>query len=144
MDARPWVPQSFVPWLAKQISARALAKALGSDFPFRWNNSRGRLSVRRGRSSERSGQVATDCDAADAPAFQETFEQFFKEAELWPEAAALRHAWDELQETKAPAIEQLAIAANTDPITTRCFLCRGSSQPVLHAPATGCRVARWD
>jgi hypothetical protein len=26
------------------------------------------------------------------------------------------------------AVEQLRIVANTDPITSRCFLCRGASQ----------------
>jgi hypothetical protein len=73
-----------------------------------------------------SDQVLQDCDPADVPARKQDFEEFFRRAESWPEAAGIRRKWDGLGSSAKAAIELLATAANTDPITSRCFLCQGS------------------
>ena len=130
MDMPPWTAKEFLPWLTRTIAARARKNILGSDYNFRWNPwESGALDIGTPMFGLRpdSTQVLQDSgqDADDLRKRMEEFEAFFRKAESSPEAAAVRQAWDELAEM---GIQQLAAAENTDPITSRCFLCDGSNQ----------------
>jgi hypothetical protein len=59
------------------------------------------------------------------PGLKKKFEAFFHDAETWPEAEAIQRAWDRRDSTEKAAIDRLAEIAVTDPITSRCKLCRG-------------------
>lgn len=131
MDVLPWTPAQFLPWLATSIRARALEHALGSPYTFDWREF-GPGNVYVGTPGHGGQQILERCSPADVSACQDTFEKFFKKAESWPEAAAVHSTWDERKRVEKTAVELLTAAANTDPITTRCFLCRGdlTTRPV--------------
>lgn len=65
-----------------------------------------------------TGDPATDTDA-----LKKQFEEFIWSAEGWPEAVGIRHSSEMRYVAAKVAIPQLEIAANTGPITSRCFLC---------------------
>jgi hypothetical protein len=46
-----------------------------------------------------------------------------RSAEGWPEAAGIREAADRRYVAERAAILLLETAVNTDPVTSRCFLC---------------------
>lgn len=126
MDAPPWTYTEFLPWLATTIQARSIQGIPGSAYHFGWQEL-GPGSVYIGDPVYGNDHILQGCDPADVPARKNAFEEFFKRAESWPEATAIRRTWDERGYTQTAAIEQLTTAANTDPITSRCFLCRGST-----------------
>lgn len=125
MDTPPWTSAEFLPWLATTIQSRAIQGILGSAYNFDWQEL-GSGSVYIGDPVYTGHQILQDSDPADVPARRKAFEEFFRRAESWPEAAAIRTKGDERGSAQKMAIEQLAAAANTDPITSRCSLCRGS------------------
>jgi hypothetical protein len=137
MDVPPWTPAQFLPWLASSIRARALEDALGSAYRFEWQEF-GPGNVYVGDPAHGGHQILRGCDPAAVPACEDAFEKFFKKAELWPEAAAIHGRWDERRRVEKAAAELLTAAANTDPITSRCFLCRGD---LTTAPASPARPA---
>lgn len=126
MDAPPWTSTEFLPLLATTIQARALQGILGTDYHFDWQEL-GPGSVYIGDPVYSNNQILQGCDPGDVAARKQDFEEFFKRAESWPEAADIRSKWDERGSAEQSAIELLAAAANTDPITSRCFLCGRSS-----------------
>jgi hypothetical protein len=128
MAAPPWSPEEFLPWLATTIQARALQRILGTTYHFDWQEFGRPGSVYIGDPVYSDLQILRDCDPADVPALKEAFEEFFRRAEAWPEAADIRSKWDIRGSAAEAAIELLAAAANTDPITSRCFLCRTPSR----------------
>jgi hypothetical protein len=125
MDAPPWTSAEFLPWLATIIQARALQHILGTAYHFDWQEL-GPGSVYIGEPVYTGIEILQGCDPADVPALKKDFEEFFSRAESWPEAADVRSKWDERDSASEAAIELLAAAANTDPIMSRCFLCRES------------------
>jgi hypothetical protein len=137
MNARPWLLENFVPALAETIGVRAVRNELGSGVNFDWQQEGfqnwdlriGNLSgMRRLAGLNVVSYFAYFDEPADISAYEEQFEQFFRHAESWPEAAAVGRAWDEwLGPPLEAASRQLAVAAATDPITTRCSLCRSLS-----------------
>jgi hypothetical protein len=133
MDGPPWTPAQFLPWLGDFIRARALQNALGSAYGFEWQEF-GPGNVYVGDPAHGGHQILRGGDPADVPACKDTFEKFFKKAELWPEAAAIHGTWDERRRVEKTAVELLTAAANTDPITTRCFLCRGEPTTAPASP----------
>ena len=126
MDTPPWTSAEFLPWLATTIQSRAIQRILGSAYNFGWQEL-GPGTVYIGDPVYAGHQILEGCDPADVPAHEQAFEEFFRRAESWPEAADIRSKWDERGSAERAAIERLAAAANTDPITSRCFLCRGTS-----------------
>ena len=67
--------------------------------------------------------LLTDDPATDAEALERRFEQFMQSAEGWPEATGIRESFEMRLVAAKVAIPQLEIAANSDPITSRCFFC---------------------
>lgn len=126
MDAPPWTSAEFLPWLATTIQSRAIQRILGTAYNFGWEEL-GPGTVYIGDAVYTGHQILQGCDPADVPAHEQAFEEFFRRAESWPEAADIRSKWDERGFAEGTAIERLAAVANTDPITSRCFLCRGTS-----------------
>ena len=125
MDAPPWTSTEFLPRLATTIQAHALQHILGTPYSFDWQEL-GPESVYIGDTVYTGKQILQGGDPADVPTLKKDFEEFFTRAESWPEAANIRTRWDERASAAEAAIELLAAAANTDPITSRCFLCQGS------------------
>lgn len=121
MTAAPWVTEKLLPWLATTIQSRALERRLGTAYHFDW------LDLASGvRIGDIYTVVLKASYHANVPALKNDFEEFFRRAESWPEAADIRSKWDQRHAAEQKAIELLAAVANTDPITSRCFLCRGS------------------
>jgi len=127
MDAPPWTSTEFLPWLATTIQARALQHILGTAYSFDWQEL-GPGSVYVGDPVYTGHQILQDCDPIEVPARKKDFENFFRRAEAWPETADIRSKWDKRGSAAMTAIELLAAAAHTDPITSKCFLCRGLIQ----------------
>jgi hypothetical protein len=71
-------------------------------------------------------RVFNIANAADPEQLKRTFEEFMSAAEMWPEAHNIEGSWKLRNELFRQAAPMLATAANTDPITSRCFLCGGS------------------
>jgi hypothetical protein len=134
MDVPPWTPAHFLPWLTVSIQERAIQHALGSAYNFDWQEF-GPGNIFVGDPSNRGQRILERCDPADVPACKDAFEKFFKRAESWPEAAATGSTWAARRRAEATAAELLTAAANTDPITTRCFLCRGDLATAPVSPA---------
>lgn len=130
MDAPPWTSTEFLPWMATTIQSRAIQRILGSVYNFDWHEL-GPGSVFIGEPVYTNHQILRGCDLADVPARKQDFEEFFRRAESWPEAADIQSKWDGRDSVTEAAIELLTAAANTDPITSRCSLCQGSE----HGPA---------
>ncbi len=130
MDAPPWTSTEFLPWLATTIQSRAIQRILGSAYNFDWHEL-GPGSVFIGEPVYAGHQILRGCDPADVPACKQNFEEFFRRAESWPEAADIRSKWDGRDSAAEAAIKLLTAAANTDPIMSRCCLCQGSE----HGPA---------
>jgi len=133
MDAPPWTSTEFLPWLATTIQSRAIQRILGSAYNFDWQEL-GPGSAYIGDPVYTGHQILQRCDPADVPARKQDFEEFFRRTESWPEAVGIRSKSDGRRAAAKAAIELLAAAANTDPITSRCFLCRGSGH---EADSTG-------
>lgn len=136
MDAVPWTSAAFLPWLATTIQSRAIQRILGSTYNFDWQEL-GPGTVYIGDPVYADHQVLQGCDPGDVPARKQAFAEFFRRAESWPEAADIRSRWDERGSVERAAIERLAAVANTDPITSRCFLCQGAghkASPAGNAP----------
>ena len=74
-------------------------------------------------------QILGGCDPADAEARKREFEEFFWQMESSPEAVEFRRKLDDGADAARIAVEQLRIVANTDPITSRCFLCGTPVRP---------------
>lgn len=129
MDAPPWTSSEFLPWLATTIQSRALQNILGSAYSFDWQEL-GPGSVYIGDPVYTNHQILQGSNLADVPARKKAFEEFFMRAESWPEATDIRRKWNERGSAERAASEQLAAAANTDPITSRCFLCQGTGHQV--------------
>jgi hypothetical protein len=125
MDAPPWTSTEFLPLLVTIIQARALQHILGGTFNFDWQEL-GPGSVYLGDPVYANHQVLQDRDPADVPAHKKVFEDFFRRAESLPETADMQSKWDRRGSAAKAAIQLLATVANTDPITGRCLLCRGS------------------
>jgi hypothetical protein len=130
MDAPPWTATEFLPWMATTIQSRAIQRILGSAYNFDWHEL-GPGSVFIGEPVYTNHQILRGCDPADVPAHKQDFEEFFRRAESWPEAADIQSKWDGRDSVAEAAIKLLTAAANTDPITSRCSLCQGSE----HGPA---------
>jgi len=126
MDEPPWISEDFLPWLATTIQARALQRILGTPYNFDWNDDDISEIVWIGHSIFTTIRVLDSSGHADVPALTQYFEEFFSSVESWPEAADIRTKWDGRDSAAQTAIGLLAAAANTDPIMSRCFLCRGS------------------
>lgn len=125
MNTLPWTSTEFLPWLATTIQARAIQRILGSTYNFDWQEL-GPGNVYIGDPVYSSHQILQGCEPADVREREHAFEEFFRYAESWPETATIRNKWDERRAAEEPLIELLAAAMNTDPITSRCFLCRGT------------------
>jgi hypothetical protein len=127
MSAPPWTPEDFLPAIAEVIRMRAVQRILGGFFAFDWQEL-GPGSVYLGDPVYSSIQALQGCDPSAVTARKQDFEGFFRRAESWPEAAAVQAKLGERGSAEEAAIELLGIAANTDPITSRCLLCSGTSR----------------
>jgi len=126
MDGHTAVDFHGVPALAATtIQARAIQRILGDIYTFDWQEL-GPGNIYIGDPVYSSHQILQGCDPADIRAREHAFEEFFRYAESLPEAAAIRSKWDERRAAEETAIELLAAAMNTDPITSKCFLCGGA------------------
>lgn len=129
MGAQPWTSETFLVRLINTIHARAVQGILGGPFNFDWHElSPGSGSWYLGEPVYDDFQILDGCDLAEVEARKREFEEFFWRMESSPEAVEVRRKLDDGAGVTRSAVEQLTIVANTDPITSRCFLCGGTSQ----------------
>jgi hypothetical protein len=115
--------------LINTVHARAVQGILGGPFNFDWHElSPGSGSWYLGEPVYDDFQILDGCDPADVEARKREFEEFFRRMESSPEAVEVRRKMDDGAAAARIAVKQLTIVANTDPITSRCFLCGGTSQ----------------
>lgn len=126
MASPPWTPAEYLPWLAITIQARAIQNISGSSFNFDWQEL-GSENVYIGDPVYANLQILEGCAPSEISLRKATFEDFFNRAESLPETAMVRLKWDERKSAERAAIDMLSTAANTDPVTSRCFLCRGEA-----------------
>jgi hypothetical protein len=124
LNAPPWTPEEFLPILGTTIQSRAVTRILGAPYDFDWHEI-GPGAVNWGDLYD-GWSVLQGADPADVPDLEARFQEFFRRAESLPEAADLRDKCAARASAVDMALDLLASAANTDPITTRCSLCRGS------------------
>jgi hypothetical protein len=60
----------------------------------------------------------------DITNYKEGFEEFFRQAECWPEARDIQPAASAAYLAAEELSGKLDVVVNTDTITTRCILCR--------------------
>lgn len=125
MTKAPWMLSRRATWaaVADLIAARSMQRLLQSNFNFNWRMSEGVVYL--GDPSNGLAIFAMDPPTVKVESFEREFETLWSEAEGWPEATRIRKSFDRRQFAGREAIPLLAIAANTDPITSRCFLCQG-------------------
>ena len=129
MGVPPWTSETFLVRLISTIHTRAVQGILGGPFNFDWHElSPGSGSWYLGEPVYDDFQILDRCDPADVEARKREFEEFFRQMESSPEAVEVRRKLDDGAGAARMAVEQLRIVANTDPITSRCFLCGGASQ----------------
>lgn len=118
----------FAAGLARIIRVRAMRGSLETPFDFDWHESVGYAVVSDPTNApDRPLVIFTIRDADDSGQLKRTFEEFMSAAEALPEARGIRTSWrlrNELYHMQAEPM--LATVANTNPITSRCFLCGGS------------------
>jgi uncharacterized membrane protein YfbV (UPF0208 family) len=117
----------FAAGLTRIIRARAMQDSLETPFDFDWHEEVGYAVISEPGSPDRPLVIFTTRNAADPEHLKHTFEEFMSAAEAWPETRNIRASWKLRNELYyRQAAPMLATVANTDPITSRCSLCRGS------------------
>jgi hypothetical protein len=127
MDVVPWTSAMFVPTLAATLETCAAQGNLGGDIEFDWQEDGSGSGYIGGNADNLGTPVFIGCAPIQVSLFQEKFEEFFRSTERLPEVTDLRRASMERDSARKTAIGLLSAVANTDPIVSRCFLCRGSS-----------------
>ncbi len=122
MDKNPWRPEDFLPQLVGLIEARAVQGLLGGRFDFNWVED-GALV---GLDDPTYGPTIFSLIASpeDIRGHQETFEEFFREAERLPEAKGLQGAMSASYAAEQEITRELDVLTNKDTFGTRCTLCR--------------------
>jgi hypothetical protein len=125
MGEPPWLLDDFTLRIVEVIADRSMQQILQTPgFVFAWQESAGVMYM--GDPADHAPRIfRTDRSVAGVGAVKRQFEQFLQTAESWPEAASIRESFAKRVILTKVALHQLEVAANTDPITTRCFLCRG-------------------
>jgi hypothetical protein len=126
MDRLPWTLHEFLPAIGDVIQGRALQGILGGLFLFDWQEL-DPGNVYLGNAVYPGVHILQGCDPSDAPARKKDFEEFFRCSESSAEAKDMQAKLRQRGCTQEAAIELLRTAANTDPVTSRCFLCSGTS-----------------
>jgi hypothetical protein len=124
MGEPPWLLGEFGARTTEVIATRSMQEILQKYFDFSWKES-GSVMYLGDPISGAPGIFSVAAPQTDLEALKEQFEQFFRTAEGWPEAADIRRGFEMRYLAAKMAIPRLEVAANTDPITTRCFLCKG-------------------
>jgi hypothetical protein len=121
MGKDPWRPEDFVPQLAGVIEARALQGLLGGRFNFNWVQD-GALV---GLDGPTYGPTIFSLIASpeDIRGHQETYEEFFREAEGLPEAKGIQEVASASYAAEQELKQELDVIMNKDTFTTRCTLC---------------------
>jgi hypothetical protein len=122
MDKPPWRYDKFGAGLAWAIEQRSRDGWLQREFDFDWRTWRG--STCAGDPVRGGLEIFTTNGVANPEELKRRFEEFMQAAESWPEAREIGMSRDLLSDLCAAAERLLTNAANTDPIATRCFLCR--------------------
>jgi hypothetical protein len=125
LTGAPWLYDRFAERLATTIERRAISRFIGAEFRFDWQERPDSWWV--GDPANGGIEVFTNSPDVDVPKLKQQFEQLMKDAERWPEATKMTTGpigRGMLYELAEPL---LAAAANTDPITSRCFLCGGGA-----------------
>jgi hypothetical protein len=121
MDRHPWTHINEIPDIvAGVISARSMQQAQDVELNSNWREVDDEVYWGGFDHGTVIIYVDNPDDAADR---KRTFEQLVREADAWPEAAAIRENWDQRQEAREEAKPLLKVIANRDSITTRCQLC---------------------
>jgi hypothetical protein len=122
MDKEPWRPEDFIPQLVGVIDARAHQGLLGGRFDFNWVQDGALI----GLDDPTYGPTIFSLIASpeDIRGYQETFEEFFREAERLPEATGLQEVGSAAYTAKQRLTRELDVIMNKDTFTTRCTLCR--------------------
>jgi hypothetical protein len=126
MGKPPWLLDRFAVGLARPSRERARRGLLEKPFDFDWHEAIGWAYVGDPNAMDRGLPIFDIAGAADPEQLKRTFEEFMSAAEAWPEARNIMASWHLRNELLIQAAPLLATAANTDPITNRCSLCRGS------------------
>lgn len=123
MDQHPWQhTRELLNIVANVISARSMQRAQAFELEFRWREVDDEIYW--GDNGIPIIYVDSPDDAAEC---KRTFERFVREADTWPEAAAIRESFERREEAREQAIQLLQVIANRDTITGRCRLCTISS-----------------
>lgn len=123
LDRPPWTPETYRPWLATMIQARALTRVAGNGDALPWSTL-GPGSEFMGDPVYGNDQVLADANPADVPALKEKFEALFREIESAPEVTQIITASADNDTATTAASLRLTEIANTVAITGQCDLCR--------------------
>lgn len=124
IDSPPWLYELFAPGLAWRLEQRSKQGLLQGPSDFQWRSWSGTTCA--GDPARGGLQIFTNAPDVDPGQLKRQFEEFVGIAETWAEAREIRISVDICTVLCEMAQPMLEVAANTDPITTRCFLCRGT------------------
>ena len=122
MDRPPWQFDEFIMAVADVINRRAIQGILEGLFNFNWVQEGGLVGLDDPVYGPTILSLADPTE--DTTKYKETFEEFFREAERWPEAKNFRSTSLARNRAGQKLQEELDIIVNTETFTTRCRLCR--------------------
>jgi hypothetical protein len=125
MDKPPWHPDEFIPILGNTIEARAATGLLEGEFNFNWVQDGGLVGL--DDPTYGPTYLSLDDPTEDITGYKRDFEEFFRQAERWPEAKDLKPAAEASYLAAQELRGKLEVVVNTETITTRCPLCRLTS-----------------
>jgi len=126
MDKPPWQLNEFVPVIADVIERRAATGLLEAEFNFNWVQEGGLVGL---DDPVYGPTILSLADLTeDITGYKKGFEEFFRQAERWPEAKDIQPAASASYLAAKELNGKLEVVVNTETITTRCVLCRLTSQ----------------
>ncbi|HEU5392802.1 MAG TPA: hypothetical protein VFV73_43630 [Streptosporangiaceae bacterium] len=125
MDKPPWHPDEFIPIIANIIQARAVTGLLEGEFNFNWVQDGALVGL--DDPTHGPTYLSLDDPTEDITGYTKCFEEFFREAERWPETRDLQPAAAASYLAAQELSRKLEVVMNSETITTRCPLCRLTS-----------------
>jgi hypothetical protein len=122
MATPPWCPDEFGPIITDVINRRAMSDLPEGPMNFNWVQAGSSVYLDDPMQGPRILSL-TD-PAEDITKYKKAFEEFFRAAERWPEARAIRPQWMARSATAAEINGKLDVIAHTETFTTRCVMCR--------------------
>jgi hypothetical protein len=123
-----WQLNEFVPVIADVIKRRAATGLLEGEFNFNWVQEGGLVGLDDPVYGPTILSLADPTE--NITGYKKGFEEFFRQAERWPEAKDIQPAASASYLAAKGLNGELEVVVNTETITTRCVLCRLTSQMV--------------